>query len=105
MKTVGETRPLLDEQLEAVAHVERRRLLVALLEENPLTDVPDEIAELEDDAETLERRVAMRHNHLPRLDDYGFVQWDRKNDLVTRGPEFEKIRPLVTSLDEHRDGL
>lgn len=105
MEKLRETRPLLDEQLEAVAHVERRRLLVALSKENPLTDVPHEIDESEDDAETLERRVAMRHNHLPRLDDHGFVRWDRENSLVARGPEFEKIRPLVASLEERRDGL
>ena len=102
MEILEETRPPLDEQLEAVAHVERRRLLIALLEESPLTNVPDES---EDDAETRTRRIGMRHNHLPRLDDYGFVQWDQGNGLVARGPEFETIRPLVASLDEQRDGL
>lgn len=47
----------------------------------------------------------MRHNHLPRLDDHGFVEWDRENDLVTKGSKFEQIEPFLLALDEHRDEL
>ena len=101
----GGSRPLVDDQFKALAHVERRRLLVALLRDDPQSDVPSKIDESEDDAEISRRRIAMRHDHLPRLDDHGFVEWDRKNSLVAKGSKFEQIEPFLLALDEHRDGL
>lgn len=105
METLSDAKPLLDEQFSVLADVERRRLLVALLKENPRSDVLNKIAESDDDAETGRRRVAIHHNHLPRLEDHGLVEWDRENAIVAKGPEFEKIEPFLLVLDEHRDEL
>lgn len=103
MEPLGGTKPLLDEQFTVLADVERRRLLVALLKENPRSDILEKTDESDD--ETVRRRVSVRHNHLPRLEDHGLVEWDRKNQIVARGPEFEKIEPFLLVLDEHRDEL
>lgn len=105
METLGDTKLLLDEHFTVLADVERRRLLVALLKENPRSDILGKIGESDNDAETDRQQVTIHHNHLPRLEDHGLVEWDRENAIVAKGPEFEKIEPFLLVLDEHRDEL
>jgi hypothetical protein len=49
--------------------------------------------------------VSMRHVHLPKLHQYGFVDWDRERDVVGRGPAFDEIEPLLDVLTANRDSL
>ncbi len=35
------------------------------------------------------------HNHLPKLDDYGIIQWDHKSRTVTEGEWFGVARSLL----------
>lgn len=42
--------------------------------------------------------TSLHHVHLPKLDDYGFVEWDRETEAVRRGPVFDEVEPLVVEL-------
>jgi hypothetical protein len=90
-----------DSHLDALGHVDRRRLLLALLEAN--TEV--EVDQLTSDAAEATLQVSMHHVHLPKLDDYGFVDANLDRDTVTTGPRFDEIRPLLELLDANRDRL
>lgn len=92
-----------DDALDALAHRERRRLLTALVEHNPQDARPIPVDGDEEPA--LEQLVEMRHVHLPKLEEYGFVEWDRDTDEISTGPNFVEIRPLLELLDEHADEL
>ena len=94
-----------DDMVDALADVQRRKLLVALLEHNPQDDTPVVIADSESDADAVERLVTMRHVHLPKLADYGFIEWNEETHEVTKGPKFDEIRPLLELLDDHEDEL
>nr|WP_217694353.1 transcriptional regulator [Haladaptatus litoreus] len=76
-----------------------------LLASNPLdaTDIPAKMAT--DDAEVTGFETRLYHIHLPMLDDARIIEWDRDTDVVTRGPAFHEIQPLLTLMDEHRDEL
>lgn len=50
-------------------------------------------------------RIEMKHTHLPLLEDYGFVNWDRENHEVTKGPEFDEIRPVLEMMIKYQDEL
>ncbi|WP_254532280.1 hypothetical protein [Natrinema gelatinilyticum] len=39
------------------------------------------------------------HNHLPKLEAYGFIRWDKNTHEVEKGPAFEHVRPLLEMLD------
>jgi hypothetical protein len=43
-------------------------------------------------------RIELRHNHLPKLEEAGLVEWDRETGTVSRGPEFEAVEPALRLL-------
>lgn len=93
-----------DRLFEALANVHRRRLLFALVDDesqdvSELAGVPWSLSESE------ETMVNKRHVHLPKLADYGFIEWDRNDQLVSRGPQFDEIEPILECLGENRDQL
>lgn len=94
-----------DDALDALADVQRRKLLMGLLNHNPQDDESVKIADSETDAAALERMIEMKHVHLPKLENYGFIEWDRDRNEVSKGPAFEEIRPLLELLADHDDDL
>lgn len=94
-----------DDALDALADPQRRRLLVALLDHNPQDDSPVVIADTDAEADAVERLVKMNHVHLPKLEEYGFIEWDRDTHEVIKGPQFDEIRPLLELLADHDDEL
>ncbi|MBX0297542.1 helix-turn-helix domain-containing protein [Haloarcula nitratireducens] len=91
-----------DTTFDALANEHRRHLLVALLDETSQDAAvhADETV----DAGALQTkhqiRTAMYHNHLPKLVDYGFIEWDMDTQEVVKGPDFGEIRPLLECIDE-----
>lgn len=96
----------LDAVFRALSHTTRRRVLATVMKDNPRS--ADEFETIEfgpdgSDEETIS--VELRHTHLPHLDDAGFIDWDEETGTVTRGEDFEDIRPLLELMDEHREDL
>jgi len=93
-----------DSQLDTLGHVNRRRLLFALLNAEEV-DLPIGIDQIASEAAERDVLLSMHHVHLPKLEDRGFV--DANMDLlsVTRGPRFDEIKPLLELLDTNRDQL
>jgi hypothetical protein len=102
-KTEGEIS--FDDMVDALADVQRRKLLVALLKHNPQDDAPVVIADSESETNAIERLVTMQHTHLPKLVEYGFIEWNEETHEVMKGPNFNEIRPLLELLDDHEDEL
>lgn len=90
-----------DDALDALAHAQRRKLLVALLEHNPQDDSPVVLS----DTDAVERLVTMNHVHLPKLEAYGFIEWHEESHEIVKGPNFDEIRPLLELLVENEDEL
>lgn len=99
--------PSMDTVMDVLANEYRRRILVALLEHNPQDDddpqVPGDIDLADEDLETL--RVHMTHTHLPKLEDSGFIEWDRDSHTIRKGPQFDEIQPLLKLMRNHADEL
>lgn len=94
-----------DDMVDALADVQRRKLLVALLDHNPQDDTPVVVAESDSEVDAVERLVTMQHVHLPKLAEMGFIEWHPERHEVEKGPKFDEIRPLITLLAEHEDEL
>ncbi|QCC57831.1 transcriptional regulator [Natrinema thermotolerans] len=95
---------MVDDAFDALADGHRRRLLLSLLDHNPqdvstVDGIPWEVAEID------EGLTQKYHVHLPKLADYGYIEWHREAGNVVKGPRFDEIRPLLELLENHRDEL
>lgn len=94
-----------DDALDALADVQRRKLLLSLLDHNPQDDAPVMMGGSESEIEALQSLTTMNHVHLPKLVEYGFIEWDKEANEVSKGPNFVEIRPLLELLDDHAEEL
>lgn len=104
--TATSSTPSLDTIFDALADEHRRRLLVTLLERDPEDEnlrVPEDVASGDADHESFE--IQLIHVHLPKLDDWGFVDWNRRTDEVRRGPRFGEVRQVLELVRDHPDHL
>lgn len=94
-----------DDALDALAHNQRRTFLFALLDHSPQDDFPVKLATFDDEGETLEHLTEMHHVHLPKLADYGFIDWNPQTHEVAKGPKLDEIKPLLELLADNEDEL
>jgi hypothetical protein len=95
----------LGEMLEILSHPHRRRIITRLHDRNPRDEDEFELEELAGDDELENGTIDLFHNHLPKLAEAGFVNWDQEQHIVTRGPRFEEIAPLIDLMVAHQDEL
>lgn len=93
-----------DNTFDALAHEARRTLLLDLLESVP-QDAGFELLTGESTPTDTEQQVqiASYHTHLPKLEDYGYIEWNKDAHEVVKGPRFEEIRPLLEWIDNHAE--
>ena len=99
-----ETVTSFDTHLDALGHVDRRRLLLALLNAEEAA-LPLELGQLGYETAESDVPLSFYHNHLPKLENLRFVDADPDHHVVTRGPRFEEIEPLLELLDTYQDRL
>lgn len=94
---------LTSDAFKALANPERRRLLIALAEHNPQSDqtfdYPDDVPP---ESRENEEKILLRtyHTHLPMLEAGGFIEWQKDDQEITKGPNFDVVRPLIQVLDQ-----
>ena len=95
----------LEEMFDALGAVQRRRVLVELLEspEDPLRGITD--PETETETGFVGDTVQMAHVHLPKLDDYEFINWNEDADVVRTGEQFDEIEPLLGLLHRNQERI
>lgn len=90
--------------LDALSNSLRRHVLTQLNDSNP-RDV-SEFVEIEADPDGDGRpAIPIHHEYLPKLAETGFIEWDRGTDVVTRGPRFDEIAPLIDLMTNHPEEL
>lgn len=99
-----------DELYRLLSH-RRRRVAISLLEERGEEIVQDELARsvaaIESGAAPLEVNekkyesvyVALYQSHLPKLDEFDVVEWDRECGHVAPGKELSNIAAIVDAID------
>ncbi|MFC7141516.1 GAF domain-containing protein [Halosimplex aquaticum] len=92
--------PQIDSIMDALAKRPRRLILLALLDDSVETSL-DGVERVADDSLS---RVALRHAHLPKLEQTGYVEWHPAADRFSRGPNFREIEPFLRLLREYTVG-
>lgn len=92
-----------DDLLGVLASPTRRDVLARLRSES----VGDEglpVSEIVGDHPEAEQlRITLYHSDLPKLSEAGLVEWDREQDRISKGPQFETVEPIVEAVLEHRE--
>lgn len=102
-KTQTDPTDALDESFDLLSDPVRRRIVTRLHDHNPREEVEFTADELAAEGDQIE--LAIHHHHLPKLADAGFIDWDRDANIVTRGPRFDEIAPLIELMVNHQDEL
>lgn len=90
-----------DNAFDALAHESQRALLLDLLESNQLNVRAETLTGEPGPTDAGQRvQILMYHKHLPKLEDYGYIEWDEDANEVARGPRFEEVRPLLEWVDD-----
>ncbi|WP_205254135.1 MULTISPECIES: hypothetical protein [Halostella] len=109
-----------DSGFDALSNERCRELLVSLLDSDHrvVPELSDEAREIANSNEELLRKhlassrevagvdedlLGVRLVHLPKIADYGFVEWDRDANVMSRGPRFDDLRPLLEMVDDPRE--
>jgi hypothetical protein len=93
-----------DEAMKVLSNATRRRVLEVLHERNSPIDpaaLSDESDLYEGPPESFE--VSLHHNHLPKLDDAGFIDWDCQRGTIAKGRRFDEALALL-DVEEDADG-
>lgn len=97
---------LSDYMFDVLANKQRRQLLFALIEKSPQIDSPITPDTPDDMIETDKTdKISQQHVHLPKLDDYGFIDWTPSINSVEKGPRFEEIKSVLELLYVHQNGI
>jgi hypothetical protein len=95
-----------DTIFEVLAAQQRRTILLEVLAGNPASDhVETADSGAASVTEVSAERAALYHNHLPKLEQEGFIRWDRDEHVIEKGPRFSEIKPMLELLDDHAEDL
>ena len=88
----------LDAAYKNLAAEERRQVMYALAESGETEIKIERIA----DEETM---LSMLHNHLPKLAEGGFVEYEANEDemVIRRGPRFEELKVFLEGLQDYEE--
>lgn len=86
----------IDSMMNALKSRTRRTVLMTLLD-----TTETRLATLEGVLDGDYARAHLHHNHLPKLANAGYIDWDRDSDTISRGPNFFEVQPLIELLDEY----
>ncbi|WP_049927472.1 DUF7344 domain-containing protein [Halopiger goleimassiliensis] len=104
-----------DRVYDLLSHRRRRRLLYLLLETDrrSVENVAHRLAVVESedstDAEDEDARrrlaISLHHDHLPRLEEYGIIEYDVDRRTIAVADGFDEIRPFVERARASEGGI
>jgi len=92
--------PEVNRVFDILSKTPRRQALFAIRE-----GIVDNDADLLMRSSRKEEEVRLRHNHLPKLEQAGYIEWDQDTGSISEGPNFDEIKPMLELLETHADEL
>lgn len=111
MRATEEPPLSLDDVFEILSNERRRRALWYLAEQEgpvPVRELSEHVAAVENDKPVAqltsqERKrvyVGLYQSHLPKMDDLGFVEYDKPEGIIELGPHAVHVAPYLQQTDE-----
>lgn len=96
-------RPGVGRVLEALGKSHRRRILIEL--RYGRVNHVDDVVMRGGGSDPTGSELQLRHTHLPKLVDRGYIEWDPDTGEISRGPNYHEIEPLLDLIERHGDEL
>lgn len=82
-------------------HPARRRILLTLDRQSEFEEMEFRPADfVPNNAEQERFHRELYQVHFPKLEDSGFIDWDRDRDRITHGPRFGELHPFLDLLED-----
>jgi hypothetical protein len=91
------------DRILSVLSTRQRRLILLSVKNTTTTTETDLIPRGNRDPEEIEAQLI--HNHLPKLEAAGYIDWDPETGEISKGPQFDEIEPLLELIENHADEL
>ncbi|MFP4627311.1 MAG: hypothetical protein ACLFNI_12080 [Natronomonas sp.] len=95
-------RPKMDRILDSMCS-RHRRLILLLLKHGSVETEADMMVRGGNNIEEIEKNLT--RNHLPRLEEAGYIEWNRDTGEISKGPRFDELKPLLELIENHADEL
>ncbi len=95
-------RPGIDQVFESLGNRRRRLVLLALKRGSVETEAD---VMVRGGNETASAEIELYHNHLPKLAEAGYIEWDPDTGEISEGPRFDEVEPLLELIERHADEL
>lgn len=96
----------LDRAFDALRSVHRRRILLLVSDRCPEVGEAPSLSELApENADYASYAAGMIHKHIPKLAEYGYVDWSPADQVIRRGPQFDEIASILELLVDNRERL
>lgn len=96
----------LDTIFRTLSHPTRRRILTTLREQQLRQSDGVAVTDLTpDDSPNDSFHIRLYHQHLPKLDTVGFIDWNPETGQINPGPYYDAIESVVALLETHQDEL
>jgi hypothetical protein len=105
---------------EMLSNLHRRRLLLILCQQETV-EIPDGLvvrggteAQMNQQSDgpvqsetpvSRSLEIELIHSHLPKLEEAGYIEWDRETQTASRGPAFEEIESALRVLNRNERAL
>lgn len=94
-------RPGVDRVFDTLSKQHRRHILIELNHGNGVHEQDLIYRGSSED----ENDLQLRHDHLPKLAEAGYIEWDRETGAIGPGLRFDEIEPLLELIEDHADQL
>lgn len=86
-----------DNLFEILSAQPRRMILISLLEEpkERRLPLPEAAVHSDEPPDPESLSIILQHTHLPKLEEAGYVRWERDPFCVQRGPHFEEVATIL----------
>lgn len=96
----------LDRLFDVLSQAHRRHILSLVGETDRRDDEGLVLGDLVSDEDGRERRtLELVHVNLPKLEDAGYVTWDREGNAIRRGPRFDEVASVIELMQNHQESL
>jgi hypothetical protein len=77
-------------------------VLLSLLNDDTTSDVSVIVDASDPESSDRDLWLAVYHTHLPKLEQWGFIETGPDRQSVSRGERFDEIAPLLELIDDNR---